>query len=173
MCHIDGHGEGRRRSTRANVIPPPPCFHGLELSLLLERGTHQQPSAECLAPFHQDRTQQIAMVFMRSFGFLVFPVGALLRLADDREGSKIGWDEWKIHTATPSTLELYLFEFCVSGCRLFFVTSGPNVEVEVYDFSIQGRAKYLSEQVNADLGGEISGVHRNECVIPRVHHRTI
>ena len=130
----------------------PPCFHGLELSLLLERGTHQPSSAECLAPFHQDRTQRIAALPMpHSRSYIVFPVEALLRLADGREGCEIGWDEWKEYMAIPSILKTNLVEVCVSGCRLFCITGGRRMEV--YDFSMGGRAKYLSEQTDADLGG--------------------
>ena len=131
----------------------PACFE--YPSLFFERGMHEPSSAESLAPFHQDRTQRIAMAFTSSFGFLVFPVEALLELAGGHKGCEIEWDEWKIHTLIPSIPAPDLVDFCVSGCRLFSVTSayGPDVEVKVYDFSVRGRAKYLSEQVDADLGG--------------------
>ena len=135
----------------------PPYFRTFDCpSLLFERGMHEPSSAECLAPFHQDCTQRIAVLSMPyPSGHIVFPVEALLRLADSREGSEIGWDEWKMHALIPSIPELHLADLCVSGCRLFSSTSahGPNVEVEVYDFGLRGRAKYLSEQVNASLGG--------------------
>ena len=123
--------------------------------LLLERGMHKPSSAECLAPFHHDHTQRIAAVSApKPYGYLVFPVEALLRLVKDREGCKIGWDEWKVYvmvaTCAPGS------GFVVSGCRLFCMTSSTptlDAEVEMYDFSMGGRAKYLSEQVDADLGG--------------------
>ena len=124
--------------------------------LLLEPGVHEPSPAECLAPFHQDRTQRIVVLSTpHPAGPLVFPVEALLKLADGREGSEIGWDEWKIHALIPSIPKRDLDDFCVSGCRLFTITTGrgPNVGVGVYDFSMQGRAKYLSDQINADLGG--------------------
>ena len=128
------------------------------LSLLLERGAHEPSSAEHLAPFHQDRTRRIAVLFMlRHPNHIVFSVEALLRLAEGHEGCKIGWNEWKMHVVIPSTPRPDLVQLCVSGCRLFSLVSTSSAdevdEVEVYDFSLQGRAKYLSEQVDANLGG--------------------
>ena len=55
----------------------PPYFRGFDPPLLLEQGMHEPSPAECLAPFHQDHTQRIAMLSMPSEKF-VFPVGALL-----------------------------------------------------------------------------------------------
>ena len=119
--------------------------------LFLERGMHKPSPAECLAPFYQDCTQRIAALSKPNRGYLVFPVESLLRVAEDRGGCKIGWDEWKAHVvATTSHPGLCV----VSGCRLFCITSaGPNLDMEMHDFSRQGRAKYLSEQVNTDMGG--------------------
>ena len=107
-------------------------------------------------PFHQDHTQRIAVLFtLYPRGHLVFPVEALLRLAEGREGCKIGWDEWKIHAVIPSIPGPDLVQVWVSGCRLFCINLAVTgkVEVEACDFSIQGRAKYLTEQANEDLGG--------------------
>ena len=117
---------------------------------------YEPSSAECLAPFHQDHTQRIAVLSMPQRAcYLVFPVEALSRLAEGHEGSEIEWDEWKIHVVIPSIPGPDPIDFCVSACRLFSITLLGNlgVEVEVYDFSLQGRAKYLSEQANANLGG--------------------
>jgi len=138
----------------------PTCFRDFaDPYLLLDRGTHKPTSAECLAPFHQDHTQRIAALFIPySIGYLVFSVEALLRLAGVHEGCEIGWDEWKKHVVIPSVSEEGLLDACISGCRLFCITNRggldyPDTGMEVYDFSIQGRAKYLSEQTNAYLGG--------------------
>jgi len=124
-------------------------------SLFIERGAYEPSSAERMAPFHQDRTQRIAALSVRGSCYLVFPVEALLRLAKGREGYEVGWDEWKMHVVVPSIPESDLILFCISGCRLFCVilTGSSDAEVELYDFSLRGRAKYLSEQANADLGG--------------------
>ena len=140
----------------------PPHFGDFEYPpLLLEQGAYKPPPAESLAPFHQDPAQWIVALSMPDHpGYLVLPVEALLKLAEDREGCEIGWDEWKHHVVIPSIRQQDLDEIWVSGCRLFSVTSavpsedvGSDVRMEVYDFSIQGRAKYLTERVNADLGG--------------------
>ena len=134
----------------------PPYFRGSDPSLLLERGIHEPSSAECLAPFHQDRTQRIAVLSMPyPSGHIVFPVEALLKLAKGREGCEIGWDEWKRHALIPSIPTDELALSCVSGCRLFSINSEnhSDIEIEVYDFSMQGRAKYLGDRVNMDLGG--------------------
>ena len=129
----------------------PPSFCGFELSLLFERGAHKPSSAECLAPFHQDCTQRIAALRAIS-SCIIFPVETLSRLAEGREGCEISWGEWKEHVVIPEVS----LDFCVSGCRLFCITPGeryPLVTMEVYDYSMQGRAKYLSEQIDADRGG--------------------
>ena len=121
--------------------------------LLLEWGMHKPSPAECLAPFYQDRTQRI-VVLSAPYGCFVFPVEPLLRLAEGRKGCKIGWDEWKPRVAVTISkprLDLYLI---VSGCQLFCMTSAglnPDVEVEMYDFSMQGHTKYLRERVSTDL----------------------
>jgi hypothetical protein len=126
------------------------------LSLLLERGVHKPSPTESLAPFHQDPAQRIiALAVPYTFYYLVFQVGALLELLELREGSEIGWDEWKSRVVTPSTDQEFV-RIWVSGCRLFCVGSigeGQNAQMEVYDFSVMGRAKHLSGRVNELLGG--------------------
>jgi len=125
------------------------------LSLSLERGVHKPSSAECLAPFYRDRTQRIVALSMHTSGYLIFTVEALLRLAEGREGCEIGWDEWKMHTIIPFVPEPVLTQVWVLGCRLFcmnFAGRGK-VGMHMYDFSIRGRAKYLTKRVNTDLGG--------------------
>ena len=91
----------------------------------------------------------------KPFGHLVFPVEALVRLAEGREGCEIEWDEE--HVVIPSVHEPDLANIWVSGCRLFCITftgyGGPDTNVEVYDFSKKGRVKYLGEPANSGLGG--------------------
>jgi len=133
----------------------PTHFCGIQhLPLSLERGMHKPSSAEWLAPFHRDRAQRIAALPMicRS-GYLVFPVEALLRLSEGYEGCEIRWDEWKMHVIIPFIPEPEYVQGWVSGCRLFSMNFGGGTKVDVYDFSIRGRSKYLTEHANADLGG--------------------
>lgn len=125
-------------------------------SLLLERGVHQPSPAETLTPFHQDPAQRIiALAVPFTSYYLIFQVGAFLKFLETREGSVIGWDEWRNRVVIPS-IGQELARIWVSGCRLFFVGSigyDRGSHMEVYDFSLQGRAKYLNEQVNEILGG--------------------
>ena len=131
-------------------------------SFLLERGAHKPSPAESLAPFYQDPNQRIvALSPQYHLGFLVFRVGALSKLLESHEGSEIGWDEWKSHVINspidqdlPETPEV--LDACVFGCRLFSISSVvpvPDAKMRAFDFSIQGRANYLSEEVNANVGG--------------------
>ena len=126
-------------------------------SLLLERGVHKPPPAEHLAPFYQDPAQRIAALSMpRSLGYLVFPVEALVRLAEGHEGREIGWDEWKKHVIIPSIHRPDTADVWVSGCRLFCITSaefGSEATMQVYDFSKKGRVEYLGERADPDLVG--------------------
>jgi len=132
----------------------PPHFHNYtSLDLSLERGVHKPSPREHLAPFLQDSTQRIATLSLRSSGYLIFAVGALSRLSKSRGGCEIGWDEWKTHTAIPAIRMPDFAQIWVSGCRLFCLTSIMDGKVQVYDFSVGGRAKYLSEQTKAKLGG--------------------
>lgn len=128
-------------------------------SFLLERGAHEPSPAESQAPFHQDPTQRIVALFMpTSFRYPVFRVQALLELLKVREGSEVGWDEWKSSVIIPSIdpNSPKRVGAWVSGCRLFYLYSPESFQgarMKVYDFSMQGRAKYLSEHANEDLGG--------------------
>ena len=96
------------------------------------------------------------MLDMRcSVRYLVVSVGALLELKS-RGRAEIRWDEWKHHVAI---LRLggrgRAAAFCVSGCRLlfvFFTQFSGHGQMEMYDFSMWGRARYLSEEVNQLFG---------------------
>jgi hypothetical protein len=126
--------------------------------LIWERGMHNPPPAESLAPFHQDPAQRIIALRFRSHPrYLVVRVGALLELFKDREGTEIGWDEWKDHLVVPSsssgTLDPHSVQ--VSGCRLIYfwpTAGGSGFEMELFDFSMQGRTECLRKGSNEWLG---------------------
>ena len=89
--------------------------------------------------------------------YLVLRVGALLEFGDSR-GSEIGWDRWKSCVAIPpiNLGQLIRSDVWVSGCRLFSIYQwdlNSPVYVEAYDFSVQGRARYVSSWVNEEFGG--------------------
>jgi hypothetical protein len=76
-----------------------------------------------------------------------------LELLRDHGGTEVGWNEWKEHVVIPSrppgTRAPRAVQ--VSGCRLIFVDStatGSGYQMEVFDFSMQGRAKYSNERTN-------------------------
>lgn len=136
----------------------PACFDEFgHPPLVLERGAHKPSPAESTAPFHQDSTQRIAALVFPSFGCLVFRIEALLKFLEGRQSSEIGWDEWKRYVVIPSLKQTYSMDdnLWVSGCRLFSFGQSYYVytsEVRAYDFSVCGRAGYLTERVNEDLG---------------------
>src|SRR5579872_4411038 len=93
-----------------------------------------------------------------SVGYPTFRVRSLTEMLESREGSEIQWDEWKSHVVLPSiTLDNpdHLNTW-VSGCRLFFLDA-PYVDtatrMEVYDFGVRGRAKYLGDRVAEKRSG--------------------
>ena len=138
------------------------CLHDwcTRNTLILERGAHKPSSTESMAPFHQDPTQRIIALSVNwSPHYLVFRVGALLELLKNREGTEIGWDEWKKYVAFPS-IHSNLLEsrgVQVSGCRLLHMYfEDPYPRMEVYDFSLRGHAKYSSRGWVADLNDDLS-----------------
>lgn len=129
--------------------------HFLEgLAFTLDRGAHKPSPAESLAPFHHDPTRRIVALDMRRDSCrLVFRVEVLLELLKVREGTRIGWDEWKHHAVIPSIAvdNRVVYAVRVSGCRLFFICSKvPSLgfRMEMFDFSMQGRTKHLSERAS-------------------------
>ena len=122
--------------------------------LLLERGAHKPTPAESSAPFHRDPTQRIAVLcFQSAQNHLVLLLGDLLKLLKSREGSDIGWNEWKTHVIMISPKVCHKNPL-VSGCRLFFTYpthNNPGLQMKVYDFSMQGRARYLCEWPSEEL----------------------
>ena len=95
-------------------------------------------------------------------------MGVLLEFGDCG-GSEISWDDWKSCVVIPfiNLNKLTHSEVRVYRSRLFSIyqrDSGSYVE-RVYDFSVQGRAKYLSEGVGFD-GFRYSSSTGTEVRIP-------
>ena len=132
-------------------LPPLPFVNP---PLLLEHGAHQPSPEESQAPFYRDPTQRIVALHPPHYsGTPIFRIGALLELLKGREGSEIGWDEWKSHVVIPTfdsdrDSHPHLW---VSGCRLFSVDS-EGAQAEVYDYSMRGCVEYLSDQVSCEFG---------------------
>ena len=126
-----------------------------ELSIQLEPGVHSAVLAESPAPFHQDPTQRIVVLRMESPPHhLVLQLGVLLKLLKGREGSEIGWDEWKNAVVVPCLGE-ECWDIWVSGCRLFSARPMDDCRdslVKMYDFSYQGFANSLSDEAPHGVG---------------------
>lgn len=124
--------------------------------VILERGVHKPSPAESLAPFHQDPTQRIIALRIADPPYiLVLRMGPLLKLLNGREGTEIPWDQCKDLVVVPSLCHGFPVPrgIKVSGCRLFYVYPAlEGYQMEVYDFSLQGRAKYLSKRTIEGLG---------------------
>ena len=136
---------------------PPRLSNFEDLGLLVERGVHRPSPAETLAPFYQDPTQRIIALDLKPTQAYcpIIQVAALLDLLESNEGYVIRWYEWKSCVVIPS-IDHKIVHAWVSGCRLFCATStgyGEVPQMEVFDFSMRGRAKYLGERVNRSLGG--------------------
>ena len=105
------------------------------------------------APFHHDPSQRIiAFSSLSRPRLLVLQVGALLELSRDRGGTEIRWDEWKNHLTVPYRSRWIRGPRMVhaSGCQLIFVdpaVTDSGFVMEVYDFSVRGRAKCLSNEI--------------------------
>ena len=133
------------RLFRCRTCPSPPVF-------CLEWGAHKPTPAEASAPFYQDPAQRIIALHKRGRTYLVFRVGVLLELAKKNERPLIRWKEWGNRVFVPCIEEgnrRMLFHVQVAGCRLFAIYSthsAPACEVEVFDFSMQGRVRYFVER---------------------------
>jgi len=142
----------RRRSLIQTFFQLPYFLGGLVL--ILEQGAHKPSPEESLAPFHQDPTQRIvAFATDYPLGYFVVRLGTFLELPKDSEGSKIGWEKWKHHIFIPSiSLDRVIRRVRVSGCRLFLLSSthytSSDFQMEVYDFSMQGRPKHSTKQTS-------------------------
>lgn len=153
---IDTGKETRGAPVQTTFCLPPSFSDTGHLFLLLERSAHRPPPVEALAPFHQDPAQRIIALAAPYFPYhLIFQVGQFLGLLQSREGSKIGWDGWKGCVVVPS-IDRVPFRVWVSGCRLFCVGTPDNcqgAQMEVFDFGMKGRGRYVSKRVNEILGG--------------------
>ena len=118
---------------------------------------HELSIEEFQAPFHPDPAQRIVVVDTHGdTRYVVVRVGALLEFKS-RGGSEIGWDEWKSRVVVPRLVSGHrILELWVSGCRLFYTfstESSPDVQMQAFDFSARGLARYLCEKADQSLSG--------------------
>jgi len=106
---------------------------------------HTLSPDKLLVPFYPDPSQRIT-VFDLAVTTYVIKTELLLKLARERRGQHFKWSEWGWATIEVETggLRGGVYSICVSGCRMFCMTSGDQKScLQVYDFSYRGRAKNL------------------------------
>ena len=116
------------------------------------------PDDSKAAPFYPDHSQRVLAV-CPGWGGACYVINTelLLKLARERKGQGVGWDEWGSHTTEAHVGDLgTLSEVWTSGCRLFCIVSGVDMAcyLRMYDFSHAGRTKYLrTPDVSSEGGG--------------------
>ena len=107
------------------------------------------PGELTTAPFYLDRSQRMLAVYFDFVTCYVINTELLLKLARERKGEDVGWDEWGARTIEVRGGGMdFLRPIWVSGCRLFYTVSdgeqvnGPTY-LQVHDFSHVGRGKHL------------------------------
>ena len=113
------------------------------------------------APFYPDHSQRILAMHIGFASYYVINVEQLLKLAHEREGQHVGWDEWGAYMVEVGKgLGCHLGLIWVSGCRLFYIVSDPTYGdppcyLQVHDFSPIGRSKHLCTQDGASKGERV------------------
>lgn len=156
----------------SHMVPAQTLFHGpvsyRHWTCLFEAGGYNASAQDILAtPFYPAPSQRILALSTDPQGwFCVMKVEALLKLARERAGEEVQWEEWK-----PYLAQIFLEETSrtahnmgpwVSGFRLFFVSAQNDgrCDLHVYDFSSHACTKFLPREGNDVV-----------CVGPVVGHR--
>ena len=154
MSWRNGSSELLLLDTKLPMGPTQTLFHGpvspRRWVCLFETGGYKPSPQDLLtAPFYPDPSQRIlALSVEPQGGFYVVKVETLLRIARERAGEAIQWEEWKpslIETAQGTHSRTYCREHWVSGFRLFstsrMLSEGRNLRV--HDFSPHASMKFL------------------------------
>ena len=117
---------------------------------LFETGGYKPSPQDLLAaPFYPDPSQRIlALSVEPRNAFYVMKVETLLRIARERAGGVVQWEEWKpslIETARGNHSRTYRRGHWVSGFRLFSTSSvsSEGSDLRVHDFSPHASMKFL------------------------------
>ena len=124
-------------------------------TFISDSGVHTPFPAVSPAPFHQDPSQRLIVLDLRTYpSYLVLQVEKLLKLSRDREGTDVRWNEWKDHITVPWTSQSCWIRgprtVYVSGCFLTFVNPAAGdagVEMEVFDFGVKGRTRRFCKEI--------------------------
>ena len=143
-------------------------FGEVTVRLHLDRGGHK-PSVEeaSFAPFYQDASQRVLAVELRSYkSAFVVKAEVLFKLARERGGADLEWEEWKAHTTEIKARDTTVL--WVSGPRVFCIcsTGGPNWGswMDVHDFSSRELAGCM-ETVTDSESGRLVTVRRPRSVV--------
>jgi hypothetical protein len=130
------------------------------VGLVSDLGGHEPSRVDArFAPFYPDVSQRVLAIRLSYLEyFLVVKEETLLRLAQERKGENLRWEEWKDH-GTPIVTELFIQNLWVSGPRIRYVYPNDSEELylNTYDFSARASARgtelldNLSEQGIHDL----------------------
>jgi len=120
--------------------------------LHLDQGGYKpSPEERSFAPFFQASSQPVLVVSL-SWCNIVFVVktDALLRLARERRGTELQWEQWKSH-AVEVQLGGRGAAVWVSGPRFFCVyRAGGGIWLEVHDFSPRASARHMRTTTGQD-----------------------
>jgi len=107
--------------------------------LHLDQGGHKPSSEEALfAPFYRDASQRVlAVQFYPYESAFVMKAETLLKLARERRGANLAWEEWNAHAVEIQTRDSTVL--WVSGPRVSYIccTGGEDGKtwMNVHDFS--------------------------------------
>jgi len=136
------------------------------IHLHLDRGGHKpSPEEVLLAPFYQDASQRVLAVELRSRELaFVMKAEVLLKLARERGGADIEWEQWNAHTLEVQTGDSTVL--WVSGPRVFCWTGGADGTswMNVRNFSPRELATCM-KTVTDSKGGRLLRVRRPRSVV--------
>lgn len=111
--------------------------------LISDLGGHGHSCADDpVAPFYPDASQRLLVTEFSDHSLYVMKMEPLLRLAQERKGMDLQWDEWEDHV-TWVRRETRDDSIWVSGLRLCCVhpADSGKPRMDVYDFSVRAPAK--------------------------------
>jgi len=124
--------------------------------LQLDQGGYKpSPEEASLAPFYQDASQRVLAVEFYSYeSAFVMKTEALLKLARERGGADLEWEQWNAHAVEVQTRGGIVL--WVSGPRVFYIcrTGQANGEtwMNVHDFSPRESARCVETVTNSRDG---------------------
>lgn len=129
-----------------------PSYDGA-MHLYLDQGGHKPSREEALlAPFYQDPSQRVLAVYFLEWDHIfAIKIEVLLKLARERGGTDVEWQQWNGHAieVQPGSGELVW----VSGPRLFYASwIGGASWMNVHDFSLREFARCSETIVDSKDG---------------------